>query len=251
MSKNLLVIFDGDDTLWATEPLYDAARDRVARLVAGVGLDADAWSSLEHDLDLERVGRLGYAWHRFPTSCALAARAAAHAAGWQHTLALEMRCGIAAASVYSERPIVDPAAAAVLSSLRERAQVVLLTKGQAWVQRRRLHQAHLGHAFDRVHIVPRKTRAVFAEVIEAAGVAASCTLAIGNSVSSDVQPALEAGARAAWLDRYAWIHEDHATDEMDASVHRIVELADVLDLVDMLEPANGVAVATTAAHVAA
>jgi len=53
-----LIVFDGDDTLWYVEPLYDDARMRAAALVSSAGLSGD--------------GRIG---HRRLTSARLTASA--------------------------------------------------------------------------------------------------------------------------------------------------------------------------------
>lgn len=47
-SRALLgIVFDGDDTLWSTESLYDEARANARRVVAEAGLDDAAWEKLE------------------------------------------------------------------------------------------------------------------------------------------------------------------------------------------------------------
>ena len=35
------IVFDGDDTLWETEALYDDARRRAREIVAATGLDGE------------------------------------------------------------------------------------------------------------------------------------------------------------------------------------------------------------------
>ena len=44
------VIFDGDDTLWITEPLYDEARTSARRVVEGSGFDGSDWERIEERL---------------------------------------------------------------------------------------------------------------------------------------------------------------------------------------------------------
>jgi len=67
--KRGLVVFDGDDTLWFVEPLYDDARARAAVIVAEAGLDAARWKSLQRRIDLLAVRRYGVTAQRFPQSC--------------------------------------------------------------------------------------------------------------------------------------------------------------------------------------
>ncbi len=63
-----VVIFDGDDTLWETEILYDEARDDAAALVATTGIDRESFVDLQRQIDVRNVARLGLTKERFPTS---------------------------------------------------------------------------------------------------------------------------------------------------------------------------------------
>ncbi|PYR76138.1 MAG: hypothetical protein DMF87_18855, partial [Acidobacteria bacterium] len=63
-----MVVFDGDDTLWTTEPLYDEARQRARREVAAAGVDGAEWERLERATDVKNVTVMGFSVERFPTS---------------------------------------------------------------------------------------------------------------------------------------------------------------------------------------
>ena len=69
-----VVVFDGDDTLWFVEPLYDDARAEAAAIVAAAGLDAGNWESLQRRIDVRYVPYLGVSSKRFPKSCVEAYR---------------------------------------------------------------------------------------------------------------------------------------------------------------------------------
>ena len=61
------IVFDGDDTLWNTERLYDAARAKARHVVEKAGLDGARWEELERRIDVENVAHLGFSTERFPT----------------------------------------------------------------------------------------------------------------------------------------------------------------------------------------
>ena len=71
MSRSRLpvVVFDGDDTLWITEPLYDAARRAARGVVETAGLSGSRWEDLQRDIDVRNIPRFGLSAARFPTSC--------------------------------------------------------------------------------------------------------------------------------------------------------------------------------------
>src|ERR1700735_3709789 len=63
------VVFDGDDTLWSTEQLYDDARSRARDVVAESGGDGAKWEEHERRIDVQNVEMHGYSMERFPSSC--------------------------------------------------------------------------------------------------------------------------------------------------------------------------------------
>src|ERR1035438_8256583 len=62
------IVFDGDDTLWETEPLYDKARSTAASIAASAGYSAFDFEDLQKVIDADNVRLMGLASHRFPTS---------------------------------------------------------------------------------------------------------------------------------------------------------------------------------------
>ena len=80
------VIFDGDDTLWDTMPLYAAARERFLEVMATLGFPRDDVGRAFDRIDEANVEELGFSRNRFPVSmvrtyrqfCAAAHRAPSH-----------------------------------------------------------------------------------------------------------------------------------------------------------------------------
>jgi len=96
-----LVIFDGDDTLWITEPLYDDARHEAGAVVAAAGLNEARWELLQRDVDVRNVEVFGLSPERFPTSCVQAAEVLAHEVGRSFTAAVARAIWSAAEAVSS------------------------------------------------------------------------------------------------------------------------------------------------------
>jgi putative hydrolase of the HAD superfamily len=222
------VIFDGDDTLWSTEILYDRARDDARAVVEEAGVDGAEWERLARVIDLANVERFQYSPQRFPTSCVEAYEELCRARGLDARDETILRVREAASSVFNRNPVVDRHAGAVLSELRRRGvQVALLTKGDAMVQRQRVETSGLRALFHIIRIVDRKTPETLAALARELSAPLGNTWMVGNSVRSDILPALEASLRALWLDAHVWEHErthDHLVDER---VQRISSLLDV------------------------
>jgi len=122
-----VVIFDGDDTLWMTEKLYDEARTAAAAEVAGAGLDADRWVKLELDIDVANVAKLGLSAERFPRSCVEAYLALCARSATAVDPVVVERVRLAASSVFHRRAPLAPHARTTLESLGASHRLVLLT----------------------------------------------------------------------------------------------------------------------------
>jgi putative hydrolase of the HAD superfamily len=224
------IVFDGDDTLWRTEPLYDDARQRARGVVEGAGLDGSEWETLERRLDVENVARLGHGVTRFPTSCVEAYEQLCSEQGRPIAPDVSEQIWDAASTAFTEPAPLVPGARNVLEALRWRGlRLALLTKGDPELQRRRIEQSGLVDLFDVVEVVEEKTPAAYQHVLSELGVPASAALGVGNSVRSDVLPSLAAGVQPIWIDAYVWEYE-RSEGELDPRVIAISDLADLLEV---------------------
>lgn len=225
------MVFDGDDTLWWAEPLYDEARLRAADVVARAGLDPLAWEQLERRLDVQNVQRFGLSAERFPISCADAYRelATQQRCPVEEVVAEEVRA--TAATVFeSEAPVVEDADT-VLAELGHVATLALLTKGDERVQHARIADSGLSRHFAFIKIVDHKDEESFADVLHHFGARPSDAWSIGNSLRSDILPSVAIGMRAAWIDAHVWEHERHHEPVVNDRIWECSRLAEVPALI--------------------
>lgn len=224
-----VIVFDGDDTLWWTEPLYDRARSRAAEVVAAHGLDADLWDEAQRQQDIVNVEVMGYSAERFPTSSVQALDLVARLTGTPVTDELRRAVRAASQTVFRDAPQVVPDAAGVLRAITKRFDAVLLTTGDKAVQHHRLEQSGLRRFFSAVNVVPSKSETLFRRLVERRS---NGSWSVGNNVASDIVPALDAGADGVWVDAYVWGYERArmaaALDALDAATEARVVRADTL-----------------------
>ena len=123
---------------------------------------------------------------------------------------------------------VLPGAAQTLAALAGRARLVLITKGDLLDQERKLAQSGLGDHFDAVEIVSEKTAATYARVFAGQGGRA---MMVGNSLRSDVIPALAAGAWGVHVPHpLTWAHEQAESPAPHPRFHTIPDLRALPDL---------------------
>jgi putative hydrolase of the HAD superfamily len=91
-------------------------------------------------------------------------------------------------------------------------RLVIVTKGDLHHQERKVLSSGLTDRIDRVEIVSEKDPATYRRVVASMGVEPQAFCMVGNSVRSDVLPALEIGARAVHVPYHiTWAaeHADH------------------------------------------
>jgi len=213
--------FDADDTLWQNERFFRLTQDRLADLLK----DYAAPAHLEERLlaaERRNVGHYGFGIKGFTLSMI--------------ETAIEVTEGKVPAPVIAEliaagqdmlrHPIeLLPHARAAVEALAGRYRVVLITKGDLLDQERKLAQSGLGDLFDGVEIVSNKTAPVYAEIFARHGDGAGRAMMVGNSLRSDVIPALEAGGWGVFVPHHLTWALEH--DEAPVGHPRFRELPDL------------------------
>ncbi len=190
-STRLSVVgFDADDTLWHNETFFRLTQARFAELLAD---HAEPGHLGERLLAAERrnLGTYGYGIKGFVLSMVETAIEVTEGAVPAKVIAEIMAAG----REMMAHPIdLLPHAREAVERASQRFRVVLITKGDLVDQERKLAQSGLGELFHGVEIVSEKTPQVYARAFARHGAGAAAAAMIGNSLKSDVLPALEAGS---------------------------------------------------------
>ncbi|WP_371169492.1 HAD family hydrolase [Aliiroseovarius sp. 2305UL8-7] len=181
--------FDADDTLWHNERYFQLTQARFAELLADF-VDADDLSDRLLEAEKRNLGHYGFGVKGFTLS--MIETAIEVTQGKVSTQVIQTL--INAGQEMLAQPIeLLPHARAAIEALSQTHELVLITKGDLLDQERKLAQSGLGDFFDAVEIVSDKTPAVYQSVFERHGGTGQGAM-VGNSLKSDVIPALEAGA---------------------------------------------------------
>jgi putative hydrolase of the HAD superfamily len=182
------IAFDADDTLWHNERFFRATEDRFVELVSahmdGGDLKARLLEAERRNLGLYGFGIKGFVLSMIETAIdATQGRVPTGAIAEILTLGREM--------LAHPIELLPHAREAVEAAARE-GEIVLITKGDLLHQERKLAQSGLGELFDAVEIVSDKTPATYLRVFARHG--GRRAMMVGDSLRSDVIPALAAGA---------------------------------------------------------
>jgi putative hydrolase of the HAD superfamily len=186
---------DADDTLWHNETIFRLTHERFVELLSAHG-DAESIEArlLEvegRNLQLYGNGEKGYELSKIETAMELTA-------GGDATPVI--REVLAAGREMLGHPVEPlPGVTEALAALSERYRLVLITKGDLIHQERKLAASGLGELFVAVEIVSEKDAGTYERVFARYGTGAQEAAMIGNSLKSDILPALQAGAFAAHI----------------------------------------------------
>jgi len=215
---------DADDTLWHNETIFRLTqarfRDLMAEVAAPEVLDARLAAVERRNLSLYGYGVKGFTLSLIETAMELT--------GGEPPGRVIADILAAGREMLSHPVETLPGVDQALAELSETHRLVLITKGDLMHQEQKLAASGLGDLFAAVEIVSEKDASTYERVFARHGTGAAEAAMCGNSLRSDVLPALEAGAFAAHIP-YAvtWAHE---LAEAPSDHARFAELASISDL---------------------
>lgn len=190
MAELTVIGFDADDTLWDHERYFQLTQARFAELLRDY---ADPHHLAEHLLAAERRNILHYGFgvKGFMLSMVETAIDVTDGKVPGSVIRQVLRAGRAML-----RHPIQPMAGAkeTLEALAASHKLVLITKGDLFDQERKLASSGLGELFAAVEIVSQKDAATYERIFSRHGTGAAHAMMVGNSLQSDIVPALKAGA---------------------------------------------------------
>ncbi len=195
---------DADDTLWHNETIFRLTQARFLDLLAPHGDRADIEARLTEvegrNLRLYGYGIKGFTLSMLETAMELCDGEAPPAV---------VREILAAGREMIAHPVETlPGVDEALAALSERHRLILITKGDLLDQERKLAASGLGDLFAAVEIVSEKDRGTYERVFVRHGTGPDEALMAGNSMKSDVLPAVAAGAWGVHIPYHVtWAHE--------------------------------------------
>lgn len=219
---------DADDTLWHNETIFRLTQARFLDLLAPHGERTDVEARLAEvegrNLRLYGYGIKGFTLSMIETAMELCDGGAP---------AEVVREILAAGREMIAHPVEPlPGVEEALARLAETHRLVLITKGDLLDQERKLAASGLGDLFSAVEIVSEKDRRTYERLFARHGTGAEEALMAGNSMKSDVLPAVQAGAWGVHIPYHVtWAHE---LAEAPEGHPRYVSLASIAELPDWI-----------------
>ncbi|MBN9000417.1 MAG: HAD family hydrolase [Rhizobiales bacterium] len=224
MAKLTAIGFDADDTLWQNEQFYRLTETRFLDLLSEHGekkvladrlLDAE-----KRNLALYGFGIKGFTLSMIETAIEVTE-------GRVGTAVIEKI--LEAGRDLLRHPVETlPHARDALERLSGAYRIILITKGDLFDQERKLAQSGLGDLFDAVEIVSDKARVTYERIFTRHADGPEHAVMVGNSLKSDIVPAIEAGGWGIYVPHDLTWSVEHA--EAPTAAERFREIRDLSEL---------------------
>ncbi|MCH2415587.1 MAG: HAD hydrolase-like protein [Acidimicrobiales bacterium] len=198
-SNSFVLGIDADDTLWENEAWFYKIQDRFFEMMSSWSDTQDTNAAL---LENERasIPQYGYGVTSFVRSMILTAIQISNNEIETKQISQIVSWG----DELIEAPVdLLPGVEETLSELSNNHHLLLITKGDVLHQRAKVENSGLSDFFWNIEVVGEKDSAVYEMLLNRYGISPEMFVMIGNSVSSDILPVLNIGAKA--------IHVPHHT----------------------------------------
>jgi putative hydrolase of the HAD superfamily len=211
--------FDADDTLWQNEHYYRLTEEHFQALLGDFAEGADISARLleaeKRNLEYYGFGIKGFTLSMIETAVEIT----------EGKVPTETITKILEIGRDLLRHPVEcmPHVEETLSALNGHYLLVLITKGDLFDQERKLAQSGLGDYFDAVEIVSDKNATTYRRIFSKVADGPERSMMVGNSLKSDIVPAIAAGAYGVFIPHaLTWVLE-HVDAPTDAPRFRQIE----------------------------
>ena len=223
--------FDADDTLWQNEQFYRLTEEHFSGLLGdyaeGTHISERLLEAEKRNLEHYGFGIKGFTLSMIET-------------------ALEVTDGRVSSSAIREiidsgremlrHPVeVLPQVRETLERLAGRYRLVMITKGDLFDQERKLAASGLGELFNAVEIVSDKNADTYRRIFARHGDGPERAMMIGNSVKSDILPAIQAGSWGVHVPyEITWAMEHAAAPVAHPRFRRVGHVGELAELIARL-----------------
>ena len=192
--QNLLI--DADDTLWENNVYFERAiADFITFLDHKTHTPSEVRAVL-WDVERETIRLHGYGMHSFAE--ALVGCFERLSVG-SVTQDLHQQIKSIAYKIAEHPMEIMPQVPETLADLARRHRLFMVTKGNITEQKGKLERSALKAYFTAVEVLSEKNSAAYRDLVDKYGLLHEITWMVGNSPSSDINPALEAGLHAVFV----------------------------------------------------
>lgn len=227
-----IIAFDADDTLWHNESRYSQAKENFTRLLSRYQDNHVASRRLD-EIEVKNISLYGYGMKSFTLSMIETAIELSQG----EITGKEIGEIIAIArNVLTAEVELFPSVKETIHQIAGQFDLMLITKGDASEQERKVHRSGLRQYFRAVEIVNDKTASTYQTILEKYHIEPQRFVMVGNSLRSDILPVVQLGGIAVYIPQEnTWFHEQiHDENLAPHQYHRLENIAQLPSLLESL-----------------
>lgn len=227
------IIFDLDDTLVDTSDVYWQARTLFTSILTARGMNVEEATEAFEAVDTEMIAIHGHTPERYGLSMRESYSRLVQSGRMTNDPSIETALRAAANIVPVTIPSIIDGAIELLEWTSTRFEMALLTRGVTELQTKKIEKWGLKKYFKSISIVSKKGSPEFLQSAKALQLEPQQCWALGDSIRSDINPALQAGIKAILVQythhSYHWQQEyGSAPSGPYYKVHRLLDVVPIL-----------------------
>ena len=229
VSREIVIGFDADDTLWHNESIFEHTHERYRALLAqyhdAATVDRTLFATEMRNLELYGYGVKGFTLSAIETAIDLTG-GKIRADEIRHLIDLGRE--MLAHPVELLEGVIE-----TLTALSRSHRLLVITKGDLRDQERKLAKSGLTNHFASVEILSEKNEGTYADIFRRHAIAPANFLMVGNSLKSDILPVLTLGGAGAYVPYHlTWAAE--RVDEVPRAEGRFFRIKTLRELPDVI-----------------
>ncbi len=202
------IIFDFDDTLVYTNSVFEAVKEKFYKRMAELSLFDENLPKILNYYDIENVKAFGGLTKEcFPLALRKTYKEYCLLKKAAYDEKEANRLEVLGWQVFKEPVNPVPGCLELLKDLKKEYKLFLITQGDKLLQKSRLEKSGLLGFFEDYGIFKAKSSYAFISLIKNHGLEAKNSWSVGNSLRSDIKPALRAGFKAIHIKNDSWDYE--------------------------------------------
>jgi putative hydrolase of the HAD superfamily len=225
------VFLDGDDTLWKIQETYDEIKKQFSALLQSIGISDKGIVAKLDVLDMQRVVIRGFTIQRFIESLLILYAQLSAENGLPYNIEVEKKIHDIGSLLLRPPKLYEDTLIA-LDALKDQTQLYLYSSGDKKIQINKVKQLDIEGYFKEIIVVPAKDEKALRRVIAKIGLSPKQIWMVGNSIRSDILPAINIGVRSILVLHGGWKYdaEIHAK-EQNHNYHSVKNLREASKII--------------------
>lgn len=223
-----VVGFDADDTLWHNEKYFQLSENNFADLLSEYSTRSNVRSAF---LEVERrnLNYYGFGIKGFTLSMI---ETAINITDGRVPVTVIQQILELGREMLSQPLELLPSIRETVETLSSELKIILITKGDLLDQERKLAQSGLGDLFHGIEIVSNKSTEIYRRIFNQHGTGPKFGVMVGNSIRSDIVPALQAGAWAIHVPHIVeWEYEKQDPPINHPRFRQVSEFSEIIPMI--------------------